>query len=187
MNDNNAHVHSLTAIIDTLQKPLLTVTRTPTAVLESHISYYKDITFSRLKFQSNVISVVLFIHNNTTETLQLLNTNMTSVTPSECHIAPGELLTLTNSAQQNFYLSPASPQSVEYLNRNLMYGASNKKCRVETNFSIKSSFDVFSPTRTPTWNHKATSVGSQSLKCTSALLSCSIEEPYSYRVDVHIG
>jgi hypothetical protein len=174
-------------IFDSLQKPLTTLTRTPQALHDSHHYIYKQVTFTRLMAKSDFHGVMVFVHNNTKETLKLSNTNFTAINTSMCDIAPGEFIALTNTVRRNFHLGPTSPQSVEHLNRNLTFSAGNKSCHFETSFWIISSYGFLAPTRTPTWRHQATSVGSEPVQCTSTMQAQENDQPYSYRVDIEIG
>ncbi|WP_347904525.1 hypothetical protein [Pseudomonas purpurea] len=149
---------------------------------------YKDTLWGEVNSYKNETKLLIFIHNNTPETLKLFNTNFNIKDISDCDIPPYEIATLDESSYfDHRKLGVVNPGNKTFIENFFNYGAGNKQCRFETRMMVKSSFGFLEPTRTPVWEHRAKSIGRDTLVCSSRLRAYKSEAPYSYCLDVHIG
>ncbi|MEO4013223.1 hypothetical protein [Pseudomonas rossensis] len=129
-----------------------------------------------------------FVHNNTDETIQLIDTDFEVEDMSECDIPPYSIATMDAKKYFNSNkLSAVTGRDQTFIKKFFTYGAGDMKCRFDTSMVVKVSFGIIATTLTPTWNHQARSIGRKKLVCTSRLRANAPETPYSYCLDIHIG
>jgi hypothetical protein len=155
---------------------------------EKEIENRKNAHWKQFNQGNNEIKLLTFIHNNTDETIQLIETDFEVRDMSECDIPPYGIATM--DAKKFFdskRLSAVTGRDQTFIKHFFTYGAGDMKCRFDTSMVVKTSFGIIATTLTPTWNHQAHSIGRKKLVCTSRLRANAPEAPYSYCLDVHIG
>ncbi|MFJ2363968.1 hypothetical protein ACIPIN_09760 [Pseudomonas sp. NPDC087697] len=148
----------------------------------------KSTEWKKFNQGKNTIELLVYIHNNTSETIQLSETDFEIEDLSKCDILPYS--TASMGAQSNFdhnRLGAFSPGDKTFIKKFFKYGAGGKQCHFDTRLVVKSSFGYVAPTRTPVWEHRARSIGRERLDCSSQLRDRDPQAPYSYWLDVHIG
>ncbi|WP_130930562.1 hypothetical protein [Pseudomonas sp. Sample_24] len=136
----------------------------------------------------NSIELLVYIQNNTNETIQLIETDFEIEDLSECDIPPYSIAVM---GAQNVFdhnrLGATRPGDNIFIKKFLTYAAGGKQCRLDTHLLVKSSFGFIAPTRTPVWEHQARSTGREFLHCSSQLRDHDPQAPHSYWLDVYIG
>lgn len=156
--------------------------------LEDQLEAQKKARWETFSRGNQDIKLLAFIHNNTDETIQLIDTDFEVEDMSECDIPPYSIVTL--DAKKDFNsnrLSAVTGRDQTFIKKFFTYGAGDMKCRFDTSMIVKVSFGIIASTLTPTWNHQARSIGRKKLVCTSRLRANAPETPYSYCLDIHIG
>ena len=148
----------------------------------------KIATWKNFNQGKNTIELLVYVHNNTPETIQLTETDFEVEDLSECDIPPYSIASM--DAQSHFNhkkLGALNPGDKTFIDKFFKYGAGDKQCHFDTRMVVKSSFGFLEPTRTPVWDHQARSTGRKPLICSSQLRNRDLQAPYSYWLDVHIG
>ncbi|RON01686.1 hypothetical protein BK659_24560 [Pseudomonas brassicacearum] len=157
-----------------------------------HQEQFKDAIFRGEDIvDKNTISTVYFITNNTSDRLELINTNTkVSISPPSIRfLDPYEATYFCERTVCKFKeLGPTHPNNRVHAQRFFIYSnaTTDKIFVIETNFRLKTSSSYYS-SDVPTRNHRVTSIGSTHLHCTSTLKNTLNEAPYSYLVDIQIG
>ncbi|RON01685.1 hypothetical protein BK659_24555 [Pseudomonas brassicacearum] len=156
--------------------------------INAEIEKRKNAHWKQFSQSNNEIRLLIFIHNNTSETIQLIDTDFDVEDMSGCDIPPYEIATM--DAKKYFdsnRLSAVTARNQTFIKKFFTYGAGDMKCHFDTTMVVKSSFGVFTTTLTPTWAHQASSMGRKKLVCSSRLRAHVPAAPYSYCLDIHIG
>lgn len=156
--------------------------------INAEIEKRKNAHWKQFSQSNNETTLLTFVHNNTDETIQLIDTDFEVKDRSECDIPPYSIATMDAKKYFNSNrLSAVTGRDQTFIKKFFTYGAGNMKCRFDTSMVVKSSFGVLTTKLTPTWNHQAHSVGRKKLVCSSKLRAHVPEAPYSYCLDIHIG